>query len=565
MKLRTRTIGGLIRSIATAEVIGAALLVGAALAGTRSVAFAVTCESLMTASLPNVTITGAESIPAGTYQPPGSATAFTDLPAFCRVTAVVSPAADSSIGIEVWLPTTTWNGRYLQVGNHGWGGFIQWGEMAPQLRLGFATGATDDGHINTTTNPFDVSWAFGHPAKIDDFAWRAVHELAENAKLLIVDYYGTPQHTAYFNGCSDGGREGLREAHDFPYDFNGVLVGGVASYRTHAATEQLVVSINLKNSGIEDAAGEAILGLTQNAATAACDANDGVVDGLINDPPLCFWNPYALVCKKGQDPTTCITLPQAGAVLANVVPLLDPVTHRWVFSGMSRGSEFDQIRFGYEEGLAPFGVSAYQVAFNDPTWDGSTFSLHDDLPTLDRVLGVTNLTDPNLRPFETAGGKLIQWHGWDDAAFTPGWETLYYQGVVDEVGHGNLNRVQDFYRLFMLPGVGHCGTGIGPDDIGAENQTPVSTDPEHDAVTALLNWVEDGIAPDKFIATKFNAVDVPSSGIQMQRPICPYPAQAVYDGSGDTNDASNFYCQESFGWPFGGPFGNPFGGFFGGH
>lgn len=145
-------------------------LAGAVFAGSCPTAFALTCESLSSLHLSKTTITAAEMIPAGTYQPPGSTTAFTDLPAFCRVTATVSPVPDSSIGTEIWLPTTTWNGRYQQVGNHGWGGVIQWGEMAPQLQRGFATGATDDGHVNLTTNPFDVSWAFGHPAKIDDFA-----------------------------------------------------------------------------------------------------------------------------------------------------------------------------------------------------------------------------------------------------------------------------------------------------------------------------------------------------------------------------------------------------------
>jgi feruloyl esterase len=263
--------------------------------------FAATCESLLTAKLPYVTITTAESIPAGTYQPPGSATAFTNLPAFCRVTATVSPVPDSSIGIEVWLPTTTWNGRYQQVGNHGWGGVIQWGEMAPQLQLGFATGATDDGHVNTTSNPFDVSWAFGHPAKIDHEAWRAVHELAVNAKLLVAAFYGGPPHYAYFNGCSDGGRQGMREAHDFPEDFDGILAGGAASYLTHAATEQLFMSINLKNSAIQGSNGATILTLAQNAATKVCgEVLGGVADGLIIDPERCHWNHTPSFARQGR-------------------------------------------------------------------------------------------------------------------------------------------------------------------------------------------------------------------------------------------------------------------------
>jgi feruloyl esterase len=252
--------------------------------------------------------------------------------------------------------------------------------------------------------------------------------------------------------------KGFREAHDFPEDFDGILFGGAAAYWTHAATEQLYMSINLQNSGIQGSNGATILTLALNATTAACDAADGVVDGIINDPKRCHWNPYALVCKAGQDPSTCITPAQAAAIKANEETLRDPVTGRYVFSGMSPGSEFDQIRFGYNDSLAPFGISNYQLAFNDPTWDGSTFNLHTDLPTLDQVLGILNLTDPDLRPFGGAtGGKLIQWHGWDDAAFTPGWTVKYYEQVVNKTGHSKLEEVQGFYRLFMMPGVGHCG------------------------------------------------------------------------------------------------------------
>ena len=543
MKNRPRAMGNAIRFIGAASLQRTSLFAGAVLLGSGSSAFAVTCEELQTANLPNVTITSAESIPAGTYQPPGSATAYTDLPAFCRVVATVQPVPDSSIGIEVWLPTATWSGRYQQVGNHGWAGVIYRSEMAPQLRRGFATGATDDGHVNATTNPFDVSWGFGHPAKIDDFGWRAVHELAVNAKRLIAAYYERRPFVSYFNGCSDGGREGIREAHDFPADFDGILAGGAATGLTGGATEQLVTSINLRNGDVQGPAGTAVLALAQNAVTEACDAADGVADGLINNPRRCLWDPHALVCQAGQDPATCITPPQADAIAANYRPVRDPVTHKWVFSGMSRGSEFEQIKWQYDYGLAPFGLSVYQLGLNDPTWDGSTFDLHTDLPRVDRVLGILNTTDPDLRQFAARGGRLIQWHGWDDGAFTPGWTTKYYNEVVDSTGNGELSRVQDFYRLFMLPGVGHCAAAddIGPDNIGAENQTAVSPDPEHDAVSALLAWVERGAAPRRLIATKFNNND-PTQGVQMQRPICPYPAEAIWNGSGSTDDASNFHC-----------------------
>ena len=355
-----------------------------------------------------------------------------------------------------------------------------------------------------------MSWAFGDPEAVTDFAYRAVHELAEKAKLLIKAYYGRPQSYAYFNGCSNGGRQGLKSVQIFPADFDGVIIGGAASGFTHAATEQLVVSINLQNSDIQGTSGAAILTLAQNATTAVCH---GAVDSVIDDPRRCHWNPFQLVCKPGQDPSTCITTAQASALKANEATLLDPVSGRYVFSGMSPGSEFDQIRFGYEDGLAPFGLATYQLGLNDPTWDSSTFNLHTDLPVLDQALDNINAIEPDLTAFKELGGKLIEWHGWDDAAFTPGWTVKYYGQVVEKTGRGELRDVQDFYRLFMMPGVGHCGTGVGPDDIGGEDQTAVSHDPEYDIVSALEAWVEDGVAPLELIATGFNVVDVPSSGI----------------------------------------------------
>jgi len=156
-----------------------------------------------------------------------------------------------------------------------------------------------------------------------------------------------------------------------------------------------------------------------------------------------------------------------------------------------------------------------------------------------------NALDADLKKFRKAGGKLIQWHGWADAAFTPGGTVRYYQDVVEKTGHGELEDVQDFYRLFMLPSVGHCGTGPGPDNIGAENQASVSRDPEHDIVSALEAWVERGVAPRRLIATKFNN-NSPAQGIQLQRPTCPYPQEAVYNGFGDPAQASSFDCRRPF-------------------
>ena len=492
-----------------------------------------TCESLLSLQIPDTNVHVAQSIPAGSYQPPGSATAFADLPEFCRVTATVSPVPGSTIGIEVWLPTTTWNGRYQQVGNHSFGGVFYWSEMAPQLRRGFVTAATDTGHTGG-----GAAWAIGHPESIVDYAWRAVHELAVKSKLLIGAYYAKPAQYAYFNGCSNGGRDGLKDAQMFEHDFNGILFGGAATQWTHAGTELLYLTQQLVKSGLQGAGGAAKLQMAQTAAVAACGGIDAP-NGFIADPRTCHWDPHTLVCKSGQDTATCITPVQADALADIYKPLQDPVTGKWVMSGQEHGSEFDWINFGLQTGLAVPGITRYQIAFQDPAWNAGAFDWHADLPALDRVMGVINSDDPNLTSYKRAGGKLIQWHGWSDGAFTPGSITRYYDNVVERMG--GLNKVQDFYRLFMLPGVGHCGNGPGPDNIGAENQTAVSPDPEHDAVSALMEWVEHGQPPGKLIATKLDN-GAPTKRILLQRPICPYPGKTVYKGSGSTAVADNFYC-----------------------
>jgi feruloyl esterase len=520
-------------------------------------AAAANCEALASAAFPNTTVTAAQIVPAGTYTPPGQTTSYTALPEFCRVTATISPVPGSKIGIEEWLPTQNWNGRYQQVGNHGLAGIIHYEELAPQLRMGFATAATDMGHTVDATSSFGVNWYFsGGPETLVDFAWRSVHELSIIGKLLIHQFYGTSARYAYFNGCSDGGREGFKSAQMFPEDFDGILSGGAANYYTRANAEQLFVSVELKQGGIQGTTGAATMTLSQNAATAQCDSKDGVTDGLIRDPRTCHWSPWSLICSAGQDSSTCFTPNQAAALAANIAPMRDPVTLAWLFSGMSRGSEFDQIRFGYENGLAPYGVADFQIAHQDPNWDGSTFNLHTDVPLLDQTFGIANAINPDMRPFKNLGGKIIEWHGWDDAAFTPGFTAAFYGEVVNKTGgkdgqadfkavrHASdhdLAETQDFFRLFMMPGVGHCGGGPGPADIGAEGQTALQHDAQHDAVIALEDWVERGQPPKKFIATKFTNDD-PTQGIAMQRPICPYPAEAVYKGSGDTNDASSFVC-----------------------
>lgn len=497
------------------------------------------CESLLSVKIPNVTILTATSVAAGSYTPPGTTAAQTNLPDFCRVTATSNPVAGSSIGLEMWFPSKTWNGRYMQVGTHGLGGTIFYGEMAPQLRRGFATAATDAGHMAIAGAPFSPAWAIGNPQKVIDYGHRATHELADKAKTLIAAYYAQPQSSAYYDGCSFGGHDGMQEAQRYPSDFNGILAGGALANQSAAGTQNLVANIALQNAGIVGTSGAATMALAQKLTLAACDGLDGVIDGIISNPSRCHWNPASAICVAGQDPTTCLTAAQAAAIATVTTDATNPVTGAYVFGGLQPGAEHDMVRFGL--GAAPFSVAFFQIAYGNASWDPATFNLSVDYPILVASYGsIVDALNPDLSGFKAAGGKLLQWHTWNDSATTPKFTVDYYDQVAK--AQGGVETTQNFYRLFMMPGQGHCaGSGTGPSNIGAENQLAVSADAAHDAVTALMQWVEKGIAPQSLIASRYTNDDT-TKPIDMQRPLCPYPLGAVYKGTGDTSQASSFYC-----------------------
>ena len=521
-------------------------------ASLASPATAATCESLASLALPYTLITAAQLVPEGPYTPPGcsgSTCPAGNLPSFCRVTANVTPAADSSTFIEIWLPKSNWNGRLKSIGNHGFGGNLYYVDMAEALKRGYTTVGTDEGHP-TGKGPFDASFAVGHPQKLVDFAWRSTHEMTVKTKDVISAFYGRPVEYSYFEGCSNGGRQALIEAQRYPEDYDGIIAGGAAANWTHAATEQLHMANQMFRDGPSGASHltEAQMSLVNKAIVQACDLADGVADGLISDPRRCKWDARDLVCKPGQDAAVCINNAQADALNTTYAPVKDPVTGQLLFLGQERGSEFDWIKFRIAAAGAPFGVSNYQhLVYNDLNWKGTALDLHTDLPALDALGGIINATDPDLTAFRKRGGKLIQYHGWGDSQFTPGWTIHYYNQVVKTlggIGDGqSLAATKDFYRLFMMPGLGHCTGGPGPNTIGGLQQpAPPSVDAVHDVMSALQMWVERGVAPEQFIATKYQSDD-PAKGIAMQRPVCAYPAEAVYLGAGPAADAASFVCR----------------------
>ena len=461
---------------------------------------------------------------------------YANLPAFCRVAGVTHPTSQSDIGFEVWLPVSGWNSKFQGVGNGGLAGSVVYSALALAVQQGYAAASTDDGHEGA-----DPTW-LGNPEKLVDFGTRAVHETTGIAKRVIKAVYGSAARASYFVGCSEGGREALMEAQRFPEDYDGIIAGDPFSNASRTVTGQLYLSATLLRQDKDYALGLTPLQTLHSAVLGACDAKDGVSDGVLTDPKMCRFDPRALLCRGGAT-AGCLTQGQVDSATRFYQGARDPQTGRQLFPGQVAGGESLGGFVGwyiYQLGI-PLNAFSLQIlpyaVFHDPKWDYRTFDYHRDSARVDRVLGpVWNATSPDLEAFRRRGGKLIGYHGYADWLITPYVSTGYYDQVTAWSG-----RPQSFYRLFMAPGVGHCTGGPGPNAFGISGQPAVADDAEHSLIAALDRWVTTGQAPARVIATKY-VNDDPAQGVATTRPLCPYPQVALYDGHGNSNDAGSFRC-----------------------
>jgi feruloyl esterase len=500
---------------------------GILLAAVHATAADANCERIRSLKLPNATITTADAVAAGAFAPPaapaggrgapgGDGRAYAELPAFCRVAATLTPSSDSDIRIEVWLPAADWNRKFLAVGNGGWSGNIAYAALASSLKRGYATASTDTGHVGGSG-----SFALGHPEKLTDFAYRAVHEMTVKAKSIIEAYYTAAPRLSYWSGCSSGGKQGLKEAQKYPNDYDGIVAGAPANYWTHLITQSLwVAQATLKDpaSLIPREKFEAL----NRAALAACDANDGVKDGLIENPARCTFDPGSIQCS-GADGPGCLTAPQVEAARKIYAPAKNPRTGAVIFPGLARGSELGWPALA--GGPRPLSIADdhYKyVVFKNPDWDYRALDFDKDVALADATdAGAINATDPDLSAFAAHGGKLILYHGWNDQLIAPQNTIDYYTSVRNKLGAA---QTEQFARLFMAPGMMHCAGGPGPNTFDSQG--------------AIERWVEQGTAPERLLATH-------SAGgaVDRTRPLCAYPKLAVYKSSGDVNDAANFECK----------------------
>ena len=513
------------------------------------------CENLVNLKLPYTLITAATSVPEGVAPAAGALGAPPagpgTVPAHCDVRGVIRPSRDSNIKFALWLPAASaWNAKYRQEGNGGWAGAINTAAFAEPLRRGYAVAGTDNGHEGGG----GADWAIGHPEKLIDFGYRAVHETAVQSKAIIRAFYGRDPERSYFAGCSDGGREALMEAQRFPEDFNGILAGAPANNWSRLFTA-FVWNERALLATPDSAIPPAKLPVIQRAVMASCDRLDGVADGLIEDPRACTFDPAVLVCK-GADAADCLSKAQVDALQQIYQGPRNPRTQERLFVGQPPGTE--AVPGGWGAWITPanpagaiqfmFGNSYYGAAvFENPNWNFRMLDFDRDVRIGDAKAGpVLNATSPDLRSFRASGGKIIQYHGWGDAAIPAPSSIEYYETVrtflstYPDARTPGAPPAEDFYRLFLVPGMGHCGGGSGASSFGnGGGGAATSRDPERDIFTALERWVEQDVAPARLVGTG-RATDDPSK--PLTRPLCSYPQVAQYRGSGDVNDAANFAC-----------------------
>jgi feruloyl esterase len=479
-----------------------------------SAAIAATCESLASLVVKNGTVTLAQTVAPGAFTPPAgragapaAANPFARLGAFCRVAVTLRPAPQSNIKAEVWMPANGWNGKLQVVGNGGFAGTISYPAMANALAAGYAAASTDTGHTGPSSN------TFANQDVLVDFAHRAIHETTVAAKTAVNGFYGSAPRFSYFAGCSTGGRQALTAAQRYPEDFNGIVAGAPASHTSRQAFGQIWISQALSDPA--GALSREKLALVHDAVLNACDAHDGARDGVLEDPLACTFNPNVLACKAGSDAAACLTDAQVSAVQKVYAGAVNPRTGEQIYVGLERGSEpgWNPVPVGYAVDYFKY------IVFKDPNWDPK--ALNYDAHVTQAASGdnvIFDASSADMSAFTKRGGRLLLYQGWGEPGIPPANLVRYYGEIQSRTA-----LARDSVRLFMVPGMGHCGGGTG-----------VNT---FDMVTALDQWVTDGRAPAQVPASR-----VRNGVSDRTRPLCAYPQIAIYKGSGSLDDAANFAC-----------------------
>jgi feruloyl esterase len=481
-----------------------------------SSASAATCESLTSLSVPHGAVTLAQTVAPGTFTAPsgraggapGGQNPFAKLGSFCRVALTLKPAPQSDIRAEVWMPSSGWNGKLQVVGNGGFAGTISYAAMANALAAGYAAASTDTGHTGPSSN------TFANEDVLIDFAHRAIHATAVAAKATTGGFFGNAPKLSYFNGCSTGGRQAVTAAQRYPDDFDGIVAGAPASHTSTQAFGQIWFHQVLADPA--SALPREKLTLLHDAVLNACDEADGAKDGVLENPRSCTFDPQVIACKPGTDPAACLTPAQVDGVRRIYAGPSNPRTGQHIFAGLERGSElgWNPVPVGYAADYFKY------IVFKDPNWDPGTLNFDSHVEQASKGANlVFDATDADLSRFTRRGGKLLIYQGWAEPGIPPANLVQYYEQIQQKT-----SGAKDSVRVFMVPGMGHCGGGNGTSTF--------------DMVAALDTWRQGGIPPQQV-----NASRVRDGKVDRTRPLCAWPAVARYKGTGSIDDAASFVCK----------------------
>jgi feruloyl esterase len=505
------------------------------------VAMPKSCETsaLATVQLSGARVTDATPITSGSYTPPGSRTAINNLPEFCRITGEAEPSSDSVVKFEIWVPEgTAWNGKMVVTGNGGYSPALSTSDMAYAMRQGYAVVGGDTGH--QSTDPNEMFWGVGHPEKIRDWGTRSVHAITVPSRALIAGLAAKAPTRAYYYGCSTGGHQGYAEMQRYPDDFDGVIAGAPGNNRTRLNVEFLHRYLSNRVQGTSGpvilTAAKATL-ITQRAI-AACDALDGVTDGVMENPLACTADKFdvaSLQCT-GADAANCLTAAQVEVAQKIYAGPKNARTAAQLYPGYPVGTESGWS--GYWGGAEPVRADYWRLwAFDNPQWDWWTFDYDRDVAYADAKLGpLVDHNNADLSAFKAAGGKAIVYQGWQDAVVNP-LDTIAYAERA-KTAQGSQAELDKFYRLFLVPGMGHCSGGAGATTFGNSGGQAPNPTPANDLLMALDRWVEEGQAPAQIVAAR-----VTSGNVVRTRTLCPYPQTAHYRGAGSTDEAASFECR----------------------
>jgi hypothetical protein len=456
------------------------------------------------------------------------------VPAYCQVKGYVA----SAVEFELRLPLDTWNGKFLKRGCGGFCGTVFSSTCDNHLKDGYACLASDMGHTSTA---LDGKWAYNDLEAEIDFGYRATHVTAKAGKAITEAFYDRAPQRSYFMGCSTGGRQGLVEAQRFPYDFDGIVAGAPVIDETGAGMQLIwTVAANRDKDGNQILPASK-LPMIHDAVIEKCDMNDGIEDGLIGDARDCDFQPSELQCL-GRDRDNCLTSEQIDVVNKIYAGPSNSNGDALYTGGAQRGSELNWAHnYISEDG----GPTVYDRMIGDlwrymgfmpdagPAWQPADFDFDEDYKRVGLMEAIYTGSNPDLRKYKARGGKIISYQGWDDQSVVPLNVVDYYDTVNNTMG--GLEQTQDFFRLFMIPGMDHCSGGAGAYAI--------------DYLAHLEEWVENGAAPDKLIGVHPKEGGLDSFGtdlpladdeIEFSRPSFAYPLKARYDGAGDPNSADSF-------------------------